>query len=346
MKKRASCVIILLSCLLHRMPAEAAADPAEMLIREGVELRKRGQDAKAVERFQEAYELAHTPRAAAQLGLCEQALGRYVEADAHISEALLSSDPWIERSRSTLETSLEGVRRHLATITVTGEPSGAVIRVNGQAAGRLPQSIPVRVLPGAVEIIVSAMGHETHKATVQGKAGETHIERVTLVTQQVRAEAMASRNTPNSDEFRSPVVSETRSSEPNSHRALRVTSYVTLGLSLVGLGVGIQGHVQREGAAGDFAAPANGCDMDAILLESPQWPQHTLWRAVAWATCYCDSAMGLSRGSWALSLGPRFGLAREGADSPPSRAARHPSMCDERRSFRRSSSSNRASRFT
>ncbi len=82
--------------------AAAAGDPAELLIRQGVELRKKGKNAAAVERFQQAYDLAHTARAAAQLGLCEQALERWVDADAHLAEALASSDPWIERQRTIL----------------------------------------------------------------------------------------------------------------------------------------------------------------------------------------------------------------------------------------------------
>jgi len=73
-----------------------ASDNAEILIRKGVELRRRGRDSDASALFRQAYELSHTPRAAAQLGLCEQALGQWLEAEGHLSEALLAeSDPWI-----------------------------------------------------------------------------------------------------------------------------------------------------------------------------------------------------------------------------------------------------------
>lgn len=48
-------------------PAHAVPDPSEMLIRQGVELRLTGRDADALEKFERAYEMAHTPRAAAHI---------------------------------------------------------------------------------------------------------------------------------------------------------------------------------------------------------------------------------------------------------------------------------------
>jgi hypothetical protein len=53
------------------------AEPAEdALIRQGIELRRRQEDAAAFPLFKRAYELRRSPRAAAQMGLDELALGR------------------------------------------------------------------------------------------------------------------------------------------------------------------------------------------------------------------------------------------------------------------------------
>src|SRR4051812_7480565 len=56
--------------------AQAAADALELL-REGVSLRREGRDEEALQRFQRAYEIGHGGRALAQIGLAEQALGRW-----------------------------------------------------------------------------------------------------------------------------------------------------------------------------------------------------------------------------------------------------------------------------
>lgn len=109
-------------------PVQAANDRAEILGREGVELTKKGKNSEGLTRLRAAYDTAHTPRAAAQLGLCEAAVERWVEADVHLTESLLSTDPWIERNRSILQSTSESVRSHLVTIRVTGKPAGAAVR--------------------------------------------------------------------------------------------------------------------------------------------------------------------------------------------------------------------------
>ena len=71
----------------------------EALISEGIALRKRGRHQEALRKFREAHKLEATPRAAAQLGLCEQALGQWVEGEDHLEEALKAAkDPWIAKT--------------------------------------------------------------------------------------------------------------------------------------------------------------------------------------------------------------------------------------------------------
>src|SRR6266705_1743487 len=78
------------------VPAPARADDADALIKQGVELRRAGNDQQALERFRRAYDLAPTPRALAQMGLAEQALARWVDGEAHLAKALIApQDAWI-----------------------------------------------------------------------------------------------------------------------------------------------------------------------------------------------------------------------------------------------------------
>lgn len=158
-----------------------AADPPEVLIRKGLEERKQGRTKEALPLFREAYEVSHSPRSAAQLGFCEQALGQWIEADLHLSEAgAATSDPWVARNRSVIDESLTRVRENLALVRVTGEPSGAAVTVNGQLAGRLPVPQEVRVLPGPATIDVRAPNFETLRDQPTLTAGQVYALRVQL----------------------------------------------------------------------------------------------------------------------------------------------------------------------
>ena len=93
-------VAALLSVLVAARAAHAADESAkaEQLIQEANELRRQGQDQRAMPLLQQAYELARTARTAAQLGLAEMALGYWVEAEGHLNEALtVSHHPWVDK---------------------------------------------------------------------------------------------------------------------------------------------------------------------------------------------------------------------------------------------------------
>src|SRR5512138_3799471 len=77
---RGTAMLVVVS-LLASSVAMAESEEPEALIRQGIELRRRGDDARAHGYFKRAYELSKTPRAAAQLGLVDQAVGRFAEAD-------------------------------------------------------------------------------------------------------------------------------------------------------------------------------------------------------------------------------------------------------------------------
>ena len=85
-------VAVGLTSLVGGMPygllEASAATTAEGLIKEGLELRRAGRDSDALAKFESAYNQSKTPRAAAQWGLCLQAVSRWSEADPLLAEAL------------------------------------------------------------------------------------------------------------------------------------------------------------------------------------------------------------------------------------------------------------------
>jgi hypothetical protein len=147
-----------LACLLALAPSSVIAEDADALIKQGVELRRAGKDQEALEQFRRAYELAPSPRAVAQLGLAEQALGRWVDAEAHVDKALEApQDPWIAKYHATLEASRVTIAGHLGSLEVRG-PEGAEVRVDGQLEGTLPLSRALRLPAGSALLDVSSHG--------------------------------------------------------------------------------------------------------------------------------------------------------------------------------------------
>jgi len=106
------------------------------------------------------------------VALAEQALGRFVEAEAHLAEALgRGDDPFIRRNREPLEGALEEIGLRCGDLTVEGGVPGAEILIADVAVGVLPLDAPVRVVAGSVAIEVRAAGYERYIDTVLVRGG-------------------------------------------------------------------------------------------------------------------------------------------------------------------------------
>jgi hypothetical protein len=177
--------VVLIGCslLLARGAAAApAADDEDGLIKAGIERRKHQDDAAALELFKKAYGIRHGARAAAQMGLAEMALGQWVEADAHLAEAMdASGDRWVARNRSTLEEARAKVDAHVGNLELLGGPVGAEIVVDDVVRGRLPLERPLRVRVGEQQVTVRAAKYRSVTLTVQVSAAALTRETVHLV---------------------------------------------------------------------------------------------------------------------------------------------------------------------
>jgi hypothetical protein len=161
----------LVLCFDNVVRAQSESAETEALIRQGVALRMKKQDERALPLFQQAYDRARTPRTAGQLGLAEMALGYWTDAERHLVEALESPDhPWIAKNRATLDGTLAQARAQIGELVVTGSPAGASVTVNGRDAGRLPLVSALRVNKGVVEVQVRAPGYVdgTRRTRVSG----------------------------------------------------------------------------------------------------------------------------------------------------------------------------------
>jgi tetratricopeptide (TPR) repeat protein len=209
------------------------ASQAEVLIDEGVALRRAGDDEAALARFQAANDLFHSARAWAQIALVEQALGRWIDAEAHLREALASHEPWIEERRETLAAQLEVIRGHLGRLEVSGGVRGATITVNGTPAGALPLSSAVWVEPGAVVVEVVADGFMPFAWTGIASAGE-------VATLHVRLETDAVIATGDEAEDAAPAASVPPSSSPLPALGWAAVGTGAAGLVLSAIALGVR----------------------------------------------------------------------------------------------------------
>jgi hypothetical protein len=222
-------------------------EPAEVeaLIEQANTYRRQGMDHKALPLMQKAYNLAHTARTAAQLGLVEIALGYWLQAERHLAESLTSTrDPWIHKNRAELERALAGVRASIGEVDIQGAPAGAEVFVNGQLVGSLPLSKPPRVGDGPVHVEVKAVGFKTsiHDLTM------TRGRRQALT---VKLEPVASTYRPSQIPSPRPIATEP-ADRPEPGSALRLTSYVMAAAAVAAGGFAVAGYLRHESAIDAF----------------------------------------------------------------------------------------------
>jgi len=164
-------------------PAAGAEDP-EALIREGVELRRQGKDARAEGYFRRAYQLASTPRTAAQLGLVELAIGEFLEAETRLTEALSTRDAWVAEHRKTLEDSRAIARKKLFRVELTAAPAGVTYAVDGAEPRALGPDGLLWLMPDAPTTLrIAAPGRAPVVLHLEGRAGESRSVALDLPTQ-------------------------------------------------------------------------------------------------------------------------------------------------------------------
>jgi len=132
-----------------------ASAEAKDAVRRGVELLGKRDYAGALAAFREAHEISPTPMTTAQIGFVHMGMGRWLEAQKELEEALLSTaDPWVAEHQAELRASLDTARSHIGSLRVQGTPEGAEVRFRGEVVGLLSMRSPVQVTtgPGSVEV--------------------------------------------------------------------------------------------------------------------------------------------------------------------------------------------------
>ncbi len=241
-------------------PTFAATDPAELMIRSGVELRRQGRNEDALPKFQGAYELSRSSRAAAQLGLCEQTLEMWEEAEQHLSEALLGqSDPWVTRNRKVLEEARARGRENLVSVQLLVEPAEAMITVNDVTVGRAAEASTVWLKEGDLLVTASLAGFESQSFKRRMKAGDSTQVKMKLAKPtappRISAAASSTEAPPQSAPLGGPAATDVQASDSVHAEPRNWRPYVgwgAVGVGTVGLGVGLLGYLAHNNAVSGF----------------------------------------------------------------------------------------------
>jgi hypothetical protein len=254
---------LLLSLTLAHAGSALTAESAEQLVTKALELRRKGQHEQALPLFQRANEIEPSPMTLAQLGLAEQAVRRWTESERHLSEALATKAPWIEKNRVHLQRALSTVENHIGELVIDGTPSGAQVYVNSTLRGSLPLKAPIRVGEGDASIQITAPKHQPHVQTVAVK-GKSSVKLEVALEQVAVKETPAAANL----DARRPAEAD-RGDQPSWWTARRIG-----GVALVGAGAGaIVGGVallRLNGRAACDAKPGDICQ-DRWTTSTPGW---------------------------------------------------------------------------
>ncbi|WP_394836576.1 PEGA domain-containing protein [Pendulispora rubella] len=273
---------------LIALASPAWADDPNALIEHGVALREQGRDEEALAEFRKAFTIAPTPRAQAQLGLAEQALGLWVAAEADVRDALKSQgDPWIQKNRAVLEQSLRTIAQHLGTLEVRGR-AGAALFVDGAQVGQLPLERGLRIEAGHRTLEVRAEGFQSTSRTIIVSPGETARETIELRPSVTREEPSTPVREPRPNDVPPPPAS--------SGATQRTLGWVLTGVGGAALVTGVIGLIARANAVSAYNDDPSCPGTDNPAPRPSQCQSHVdaegTWKAIAIAGLAGGAALG------------------------------------------------------
>lgn len=151
------------------------------LARRAAERCRRGEYERALGLFRQALDHGRTARALGEMGACELRVARWIDAEAHLRDALaMPDDPWLRRHRAEAAGWLAEAQSHVGRLQLTGGLPGAEVRVGESTVGTLPMAEPVIVTPGLVQVEVRAAGHRPWRRSLDVLGGTVTQEPVSL----------------------------------------------------------------------------------------------------------------------------------------------------------------------
>ncbi|MET0793127.1 MAG: tetratricopeptide repeat protein, partial [Polyangiaceae bacterium] len=140
---------------------------------QGVALARKQAYSEALSEFQHAYELSPHFSVLYNIGQALIALGRPTQAIAALERYVEEGGANIEpRRRAEVDAALESETAKTGRVEVTVDVSSALVSIDGTPYGRSPLPMPVRVDPGAHQILAALDSGEQRTAEIAVDAGQ------------------------------------------------------------------------------------------------------------------------------------------------------------------------------
>lgn len=233
------------------------ATQAEALIREGIELRRLSDDQAALVKFQAAVKLEASPRAVAQLGLCELAVGRFSHAVEHLTTAMhATKDKWVTSKKAILRESLEQGKARVGRVEVVADPQGAEVSINGELIGTAPFANAVLTNEGSVDVQVRKEGFEPQSRSLSIKGGQ--YQKLAITLERVKPKAIGPTTSvasaPSAD---ADVVASATVEQPGW---VAPTKWSLLGAAGLGVALGTYGWIHHQSLVSSYGKA--GCQVN------------------------------------------------------------------------------------
>ncbi|WP_438027911.1 PEGA domain-containing protein [Sorangium sp. So ce233] len=166
----------------HGVSGTQGISNAEDLLRRARQARDAGRWVDAEAAYEAALKTAETAwttdaeraEIAAELGLCELALGRYRDAADHLAQSLRYRDGLRRALRERAEDGMLQAERRVATVYLGVNPPDAEVSVDGKALGRPAPTYELFLEPGHHTVRAELDGHAEALSAFEGKAGQRH----------------------------------------------------------------------------------------------------------------------------------------------------------------------------
>jgi hypothetical protein len=152
-------------------PVAEAIEAAKIHFQQGVALFNDGNFNGALAEFQAAYDLRPSPGLLYNIGLTQKALFRYADAVATCERYLAEETKLTPERRAEVTQLIREMNALLADVTLTVEPTGASIHIDGRDAGRAPLDKPLRLAAGSHVVDIASDGYKPVRKDLMISAG-------------------------------------------------------------------------------------------------------------------------------------------------------------------------------
>jgi|CZKU01.1.fsa_nt_gi hypothetical protein len=330
MKVRTRLALVAAFVIANVAPCRAGDATATELLRRGIALRREHRNEEALASFEAASQIEPSPCATAQIGLAQQALSRWSEAEVNLTLALAAThDPWIRKHRTAIEGAMATVAMHLGWLEVDATPAEARVIVDGHAT--LAAGVPTRISTGPRLFVVEAAGYSSFQGEAAIAAGV--VTRVTASLRSLERDDGAAKTDTASPDTRQDLVAPVPSSANSQAREASVLaprpgtvrlgviplSFMVLGTVAVGVGLGSGWLAVETTRTRNDHCSSRYCDPTGLAADHDA----RSWSTMATVEIAAGSCAVLAGVTWALlsrsphirvvpTLGTTRGLTMEG----------------------------------